>query len=92
MKINYDKKIDALYIHLKKGKFYANEEIEEGVVLDLGAKGELLGVEILDASKYMSRGKLMPSLFLDTKATSQKASKRLNGKRSPAVLSRLSVA
>lgn len=50
MRITYDPQADAMYIKLKEGQFARNEEIKEGVILDLGPKGELLGIEILEVS------------------------------------------
>ncbi|MEK7241785.1 MAG: DUF2283 domain-containing protein [Planctomycetota bacterium] len=50
MRITYDPQADAMYIKLKEGQFARNEEVKEGVVLDLGPKGELLGIEILEVS------------------------------------------
>lgn len=46
MKITYDKKVDAMYIKLRKGRY------------DHTKKGEVLGLEILDASKNV--GKVKP--------------------------------
>ena len=54
MHITYDSKADALYIRLKEGKFSKNKEVEPGIVLDLGANDQLLGIEILDASEKLS--------------------------------------
>ncbi|MDP6571275.1 MAG: DUF2283 domain-containing protein [Patescibacteria group bacterium] len=51
MNISYDNQADAMYIKLKEGNFGINREVSEGVVLDLSDKKELLGIEILDASK-----------------------------------------
>lgn len=39
-----------MYIKLKDGPFARSEEIKEGIILDLGPKGELLGIEILEVS------------------------------------------
>ena len=50
MRITYDTKADALYIRLQEGEFARNREVEPGVVLDIGANDELLGIEILDAA------------------------------------------
>ncbi|MDI6760713.1 MAG: DUF2283 domain-containing protein [Candidatus Brocadiaceae bacterium] len=50
MRITYDPQADAMYIKLKEGPFARNEEIKEGLILDLGPKGELLGIEILEVS------------------------------------------
>ncbi|MGQ9584304.1 MAG: DUF2283 domain-containing protein [Anaerolineae bacterium] len=50
MKITYDTQADALYIQLREGKFTENKEVAEGIVLDMGEGGALLGIEILEAS------------------------------------------
>ncbi len=50
MRITYDSKADAMYIKLKEGPFARNEEIKEGIILDLGPEDELLGIEILEVS------------------------------------------
>lgn len=51
MNISYDNQADAMYIKLKEGRFGSNDEVSEGVILDLSDSGDLLGIEILDASK-----------------------------------------
>jgi len=51
MNINYDKKADALYIEFSKGKFATNKKIDDFTILDFDAKGNVLGIEILEASK-----------------------------------------
>ena len=53
-KIYYDKKTDSLWLNLKSGVEERYEEIAPGVGLEYGTKGELLGVEILNASKVLS--------------------------------------
>ena len=54
MRITYDTKADAIYIGLKDGEFAKNREVDPGIVLDLGQDGELLGIEILDASSRIN--------------------------------------
>jgi len=54
VQISYDRKADALYIRLRAGKFGTNKEVEEGLVLDLGEDGALLGIEVLEASSRLS--------------------------------------
>ena len=54
MKINYDSKIDALYIELAKGEYEVSREISPSIVVDEDKKGKVLGIEILDASKNIS--------------------------------------
>lgn len=51
--INYDKKSDALYLVLKKGPEEDYKEVAPGVGVELGKKGEVLGIEILRASKVL---------------------------------------
>ncbi|MDA2924989.1 DUF2283 domain-containing protein [Acidobacteria bacterium AH-259-L09] len=54
MHITYDTAADALYIKFQDGKFLRNKELEEGIVLDIGEGGILLGLEILEASSRFS--------------------------------------
>jgi uncharacterized protein YuzE len=58
VKITYDTQADALYIQLREGKFAENREVLEGVILDLGEGGILLGIEILEASSRFARSDL----------------------------------
>lgn len=50
MKITYDKLADAMYIKFQDGAFVSNKEVEDGIILDIGKKGVVLGIEILEAS------------------------------------------
>lgn len=56
MKYTYDPVADAINFAFKKGKVERTEEIAPGVILDFNQKGELLYLEIIDASKRL-RGK-----------------------------------
>ncbi len=58
MKITYDKKIDAMYIRLKKGRYDHTKKITDDILVDVSKKGKVLGLEILDASKNI--GKIKP--------------------------------
>ena len=51
MKVNYDGQTDTLTIELKRGKVAESDESKPGVILDFDEDGNLLGVEVLDASK-----------------------------------------
>ncbi|MDP2672574.1 MAG: DUF2283 domain-containing protein [Nanoarchaeota archaeon] len=59
MKIEYDKEADAAYVYLdeeiKEGQVKKSEERTKDVILDFDEKGRLLGVEILNASKNLSK-------------------------------------
>lgn len=54
MRIEYDREADALYIQLQEAHPEDNVDIEEGVTVDLDAKGHIIGIEVLDASKRFS--------------------------------------
>lgn len=49
--VNYDSKSDVLYIVAKKAKEEECVEIAPGINVELDDKGEVIGVEILNASK-----------------------------------------
>ncbi len=58
MKITYDPKVDAAYIYLKEGKFEViTQRLTEDIAIDYGPKGLIVGIEILDASKYFPKHK-----------------------------------
>ncbi len=54
MKMKYDKKIDAVYIELAKGKYAKTRKVSDSILVDEDAKGKPLGIEILDATKNIS--------------------------------------
>ena len=51
MKIKYDKKADAKYISIKKGKINYTKRNNDWLLFDYSKRGDVLGVEILNASK-----------------------------------------
>lgn len=51
MKIKYDKEADALYIMLSENKVAESEENKSGIIMDYDEKGDLVGIEVLNASK-----------------------------------------
>lgn len=58
MKISYDKKVDAAYIRLKNGKFeVTTQRLTEDIAIDYAPDGSVVGIEILDASKYLLKHK-----------------------------------
>ena len=54
-KIYYDKKSDALWLLVKSGPEEEVKEVTPGINVELGKNGELLGIEILNASKILGR-------------------------------------
>lgn len=61
MKINYYPDTDSLYIDLSKHSSTQSKEISEGVVLDYDAKGNLVGIDIDNASDKADLNKLVLS-------------------------------
>lgn len=55
MKLQYDKKVDALYIRLNNKRYVESDEVSEGVIFDYDAKGKIIGIEILDASEKLPK-------------------------------------
>lgn len=61
MKIYYDDKTDLLYIRFDdKKQQVMNKRVTEDVVLDIGGEDRIIGIEILDASKHVNLGALLP--------------------------------
>lgn len=50
MKIHYYSETDSLYIDLSNNSSVESEEVSEGVVLDYDEKGNLVGIDIDQAS------------------------------------------
>ena len=51
MKLNYYKDTDSLYIDLSSRTSTESREISEGVVLDYDAEGNIVGIDIDNASQ-----------------------------------------
>ncbi|MCZ7558923.1 MAG: DUF2283 domain-containing protein [Burkholderiaceae bacterium] len=49
--MEYDPQADAMYIRLREGEVADSDEIRDGVVLDFDAAGQILGIELLSASR-----------------------------------------
>ncbi len=67
MKINYDKEVDAAYIQLSEKEPSGAVEIVEGVMIDMTEKNEVVGIEILQASKKFPLRSLFSYEFDDAK-------------------------
>lgn len=54
MKVKYDRDVDALTIVLTDAKIAESDEQQPGVIFDFDKDGNVVGMEILDASKRIS--------------------------------------
>jgi len=54
MKASYDPEVDALSIRWSDTVIEESDEVESGVILDYDQHGNVLGVEILNASKRIN--------------------------------------
>ena len=52
-KYHYDKKSDSIFIQLREGEEDSFEEIAPGINIELDKNSEIIGVEILHASRFM---------------------------------------
>jgi len=56
MTLRYDPEADAVYSKLADGAYDESEEVSPGVFLDFTLDGQVMGIEILDASKTLPPG------------------------------------
>jgi uncharacterized protein YuzE len=61
MKLSYHPETDSLYIDLSDRPSVESREVSEGVVLDYDADGQLVGIDIDNASVKVELGKLVLS-------------------------------
>jgi len=59
MKLNYFAETDSLYIDLSEQPSASSKEISEGVVLDYDANGNLVGIDIDNASRKVELKQLV---------------------------------
>ena len=59
MRIEYSKEADALYVYFRQIPVAKSKEVEEGVVIDIGADGHIVGIEVLDASQRLTPQELV---------------------------------
>jgi uncharacterized protein YuzE len=55
MKLKYDKETDILYIVLRDLPIEESDEDKKGIILDYAISGELVGIEILNASQVTDK-------------------------------------
>jgi uncharacterized protein YuzE len=59
MKLNYHPDTDSLYIDLAEQPSAESREVSEGVVLDYDTKGNLVGIDIDNASRRVALQRLV---------------------------------
>jgi len=51
MNIKYDKAADAIYLKLSDAEVAESDEEKPGIILDYDKEGNIVGIELLDASQ-----------------------------------------
>ena len=51
MKVKYDKEQDILYVSFIDEAIFESDEEKKGIILDYSARGNIVGIEVLNASK-----------------------------------------
>ncbi len=59
MKITYDQEVDVLRIILNEVDIEESDEDKPGVIIDYDDQGDIVGFEILDASKCIANPRTM---------------------------------
>lgn len=55
MKVQYDREVDIVRIIFSEAKIEESDEDKPGVILDYDKDGNIVGMEIIDASKRMDK-------------------------------------
>ncbi len=58
MKISFDPKHDVLYLKFSEERIVDTIEVDGGVLIDYGDKGQMVGIEIIDASSLIRANSL----------------------------------
>ena len=61
MRLNYYPETNSLYINLSEQPSVESQEISEGILLDYDAEGQLVGIDIDNASNKIDMEKLILS-------------------------------
>jgi uncharacterized protein YuzE len=66
MKIKYDPKVDAAYISFNENvEQVTTIRVTEDIAIDFGPHEEIVGIEVLDASKHLNLKKETPKIELE---------------------------
>jgi uncharacterized protein YuzE len=70
MNIGYNDKTDLLYIRLDDRKQdVINKRVAEDIIVDIGENDNIIGIEILDASRHVALDRLLPVKYEIAKAS-----------------------
>ena len=50
MKFEYSEDEDALYVYFQEVEVSRSQDVDEGIIVDYDALGDVVGIEVLDAS------------------------------------------
>jgi uncharacterized protein YuzE len=53
MKVNYDPGVDILTVTFRQSPIEESDEIRPGLIVDYSESGEVVRIELLDASRHM---------------------------------------
>jgi len=70
MKVKYDPESDILYIQIKEDQVKETVDLDDDIFADLNEKGEIVGIEIWQARKYIF-SELLKFLDMAKKVVSQ---------------------
>ena len=70
MRVRYDEEVDVLYIRLKETPYYESDEIKEGIIIDYDKDGNVIGIEIMNATEYLAPEELSTIKFDITRKVS----------------------
>ena len=65
MRVRVDQQADAIYLDLTGEKIESSEEVADGIILDYDKAGNMVGIEILDASKKTGGVNALRQVSLD---------------------------
>jgi len=55
MLIRYNREADVVYIQFSEGRVAESDEDKPGIILDYDDQGNIVGIEVLEASKKMGQ-------------------------------------
>ena len=65
MRVRVDQQADAIYLDLTGEKIESSEEVSDGIILDYDKNGNMVGIEVLDASKKTGGNSIFGQVSLD---------------------------